>query len=128
MSKRISVLVIEDERHVLNILEHNLKSDGFDVSVADGGHKGLELARQVRPDVILLDWVMPEMDGMEVLSELKRDRRTKCIPVFMLTAKTAPSDVDQAICRGVDGYFVKPFDVVKLARTLRQKLENPVKG
>jgi len=128
MSKRISVLVIEDEQHVLNILEHNLKLDGFDVFLADGGHKGLELAHQVSPDVILLDWMMPEMDGLQVLSQLKKDPKTRNIPVFMLTAKKTPLDVGQAICEGVDGYFTKPFDAVKLARTLRHKLENPVKG
>jgi CheY-like chemotaxis protein len=76
--------------------------------------------------VILLDWMMPEMDGMEVLSRLKKDAATKNIPVFMLTAKKAPSDVGTAICEGVDGYFAKPFDIVKLTQTLRHKLQNLV--
>ena len=128
MSKRFSVLVVEDEEHIRNILKYNLNLDGFDVFVAENGRKGLELARGKKPDVILLDWMMPEMDGMEVLSQLKKDPKTHNIPVFMLTAKKKSCDVGQAICEGVDGYFTKPFDAVKLARTLRCKLENPVKG
>ena len=105
MSEQISVLVIEDEEHIRNILEYNLRSDGFDVYLAEHGLRGVELAREKRPDVILLDWVMPKMDGLEVLSELKRDRRTKRIPVFMLTVKDDEDDVRRALNEGADWYF-----------------------
>jgi two-component system alkaline phosphatase synthesis response regulator PhoP len=126
MGKKISVLVIDDEEHIQNLFQCHPSLDGFEVSVAGDGYEGLEIARRVRPDVILLDWMMPEMDGMEVLSKLKQDAATKNIPVFMLTAKRTASDVGWAICEGVDGYFAKPFDIVQLVRTLQHKLENPV--
>ena len=128
MSKQLSVLVIEDEEHIRNILKYNLHLDGFDVSVAEDGRKGLELARQVKPDVILLDWMMPEMNGLEVLSQLKKDSETENIPVFMLTAKAMRNDLVQALQHGADDYIAKPFEPVTLGQTVRHKLENLVKG
>lgn len=77
MSKKLSVLVVDDEEHIRNILEYNLKSDGFKVYLAEGGLAGIDLAREKNPDLILLDWILPEMDGLEILSELKQDQRTK---------------------------------------------------
>lgn len=126
MGKKISVLVIDDEEHIQDLFRCHPSLDEFEVSVAGNGYEGLEIAHRVRPDVILLDWMMPEMDGMEVLSKLKQDAATKNIPVFMLTAKKTPCDVGIAICEGVDGYFAKPFDIVQLVRTLQHKLKNLV--
>lgn len=128
MGNQIRILVIEDEKHIQNILEYNLRLDGFEVYIADDGPKGLELARDVKPDVILLDWMLPEMDGLEVLSELKKDARTKNIPVFMLTAKAMKQDYAQALQQGADDYIAKPFDPVNLGKTIRDKLENLVRG
>jgi len=126
MGKRISVLVIDDEQHIQDLFQCHPALDGFDVAVAGDGNEGIGLARLVEPDVILLDWMMPDMDGMAVLAQLKKDPKIQNIPVFMLTAKRAPSDVGWAICEGVDGYFAKPFDLVKLVQTLKHKLESPV--
>ena len=128
MSEQISVLAIEDEEHIRNILKYNLKLDGFEVYVAEDGRKGLELARQKIPDLILLDWMLPEMTGLEVLSELKRDEKTQGTPVFMLTAKAMIGDLEQALRQGADDYITKPFDPVKLGQTIRSKLENLVKN
>ena len=126
MGKQISVLVVDDEQHIQDLFQCHPALDGFDVTTAGDGNEGIGLARRVEPDVILLDWMMPDMDGMAVLAQLKKDPKTKNIPVFMLTAKKAPSDVGTAICEGVDGYFAKPFDIVKLVQTLKNKLESPV--
>lgn len=126
MSERISILAIDDEEHIRDILEYNLKLDGFEVYVAEDGRKGLELARKMRLDVILLDWMMPEMDGLEVLSELKKDEQTKHIPVFMLTAKPLMRDRGEALFEGADDYIPKPF-AAELGQTVRSKLENLVK-
>jgi len=123
MSKRTPVLVVEDEEHIRNILEYNLRLDGFDVYLAEDGPTGLELARKHKFEVILLDWMMPEMNGLEVLSELKHTRKTERIPVFMLTAKGAIGDMDWAYNIGVDGYITKPFDAKQLGSTIRRKLE-----
>jgi len=128
MGKRISLLVIDDEKHIRDLFVCHPALDSFEVTLAANGRQGIDLARRYRPDVILLDWTMPEMDGMQVLAELKKNPNTQNIPIFMLTAKKEPSDVGWAICEGVDGYFAKPFDVANLARTLRRKLTNPVNG
>lgn len=126
MDRKISILMVDDEQHIRDFFQCHPALDAFDVSVAADGKEGLELARSVRPDVILLDWMLPDMDGMEVLAQLKDDPDTKNTPVYMLTAKKAPADVGQAICEGVDGYFVKPFNISKLVETLRRKLATPV--
>jgi len=123
MSKRIPVLIIEDEEHIRNILDYNLRLDGFEVHMAEDGPAGLELANKHKFQVILLDWMMPKMDGLEVLSELKHTKKTEDIPVFMLTAKGAIGDMDRAYNIGVDGYITKPFDAKLLGSTIRKKLE-----
>jgi DNA-binding response OmpR family regulator len=131
MENVISVLVVEDEEHIRNVLEYNLRFDGFEVHLAENGRLGLELARTVKPDVILLDWMMPGMDGLKVLSELKRDPVTQDISVFMLTAKASVGDIDQALHAGADDYITKPFDPMLLGRIIKRKLQkcatrNPV--
>lgn len=128
MSKKISVLVVEDEEHIRTVLEYNLQLDGFEVYLAADGPAGLEFAQDKRPDVILLDWMMPEMDGLKVLSELKRDERTEHIPVFMLTAKGMMADVGRALYEGADDYITKPFDPMELGEIIKDKLATCVKG
>jgi len=118
-----TVLVVDDEDHIRMVVEYNLKLEGFDVCSATDGPAGLELARRVLPDAILLDWMMPEMDGLEVLTELKHDKATANIPVFMLTAKGMEDDIHRASKLGADDYIVKPFDPRLLAATIRKKLQ-----
>ncbi len=127
-TKQISVLIIEDEEHIRRVLEYNLKLDGFEVHLAADGASGLELARKERPDVILLDWMMPEMDGLKVLSELKYDENTNDITVFMLTAKGMMGEVGQALYEGADDYITKPFDPMQLGKIIKKKLEKCVKA
>ncbi len=127
MSEQISILAVEDEEHIRNILKYNLELDGFEVYVAENGREGLELACQKTPDVILLDWMLPEMTGLEVLSELKKDEQTKDIPVFMLTAKAMAGDMDQALREGANDYITKPFDSAKLGQIIKSKIEDMVK-
>ena len=131
MDKSISVLIVDDEEHIRDVLEYNLKLDGFQVHLAADGPGAIELARRLQPDVILLDWMMPDMDGLAVLSELKRDNATRDIPVFMLTAKVTVADIGQALCEGADDYITKPFDPMQLGRMIVRKLRkcasrNPV--
>ena len=122
MSEIISILVIEDEEHLRNVLKYNLELDGFEVYLAEDGPAGIELARREQPDLILLDWMMPEMDGMEVLSKLRSDEKTKDIAVFMLTAKGTTRDVGRALYQGADEYITKPFDPIQLPNLIRKKL------
>jgi len=123
MSENITVLVIEDEAHIRRVLEYNLKLDGFQVYLAEDGAAGLNLAREKKPDVIMLDWLMPKMNGLQVLTELKNDINTAHIPVFMLTAKGMLNDVTQAIEMGANDYITKPFNPIQLGKTIREKLE-----
>ncbi len=127
MSEQIPVLVIDDEEHIRTILEYNLRLDGFKVYLADNGRRGLELAHKKKPALVLLDWMMPEMDGLEVLSELKYDCRTEGIPVFMLTAKGMIGDIERAFELGADDYITKPFEPEKLGQTIKKKLEEHTK-
>jgi two-component system alkaline phosphatase synthesis response regulator PhoP len=123
MEKSTKILVIEDEEHIRMVLKYNLKLDGFDVSLAENGIVGLEMARKIMPDLILLDWMMPGKDGLQVLSELKHDETMKSIPVFMLTAKSMMLEVGRALYEGADDYITKPFDVIELGQILKEKLE-----
>ena len=123
MAEITTILVIEDEEHIRTILKYNLELDGFEVFLAEDGLTGLELAREKTPDLVLLDWMMPGLDGLQVLSELKHDDRTKDIPVFMLTAKSMMAEVGRALYEGADDYITKPFDVIELGQILKEKFE-----
>ena len=123
MSEHVSVLIVEDEAHIRKVLEYNLKLQGFTVHLAEDGASGLKSADELCPDVILLDWLMPVMNGLQVLTELKKNPKTLHIPVFMLTAKGMLSDVTQALDIGADDYITKPFNPVQLGKTINDKLE-----
>ena len=123
MSEQIMVLIVEDEPHIRKVLEYNLRLDGFGVYLAEDGAAGLAMAREKHPDVILLDWLMPQFSGLNVLAELKSNSSTEHIPVFMLTAKGILSDVTQALEMGADAYITKPFNPMQLGKTIKEKLE-----
>jgi len=123
MSKWIPVVVVEDDELVRKALKRSLKLYGFEVFLAKNGPSGLELVQQKRPAFILLDRMMPEMDGLEVLSELKHNKRTEDIPVFMLTAKEMIGDLDQAFEIGADDYITKPLDLMQLGKIVKAKWE-----
>jgi len=122
MDTKISVLVIEDEEDIRKVLECRLKSDGFDVYSAADGPTGLKIADEKKPDAILLDWIMPKMNGLEVLSKLKQDERTRDIIVFMLTAKNMMDDVSTAFANGADDYIQKPFEGEELGQRIMSML------
>ncbi len=126
MANEGSVLVIEDESNVRVVLEYNLRMEGFKVYLADDGLSGVKLALQKKPGLILLDWMLPGMDGLEVLAKLKSHEETKDIPVFMLTAKGQMDDVALAFGAGADDYITKPFDPIKLGGTVRDKFAKQV--
>ena len=122
MRERISILVIDDDPDFQELVEYNLHLTGFDVLQATTGPEGLKIARKRRPAVILLDITMPDMNGLEVLSELKHNEKTERIPVFMLTAKTTMGDIEHAFDIGADDYITKPVEVMKLGEIIKRKL------
>ena len=103
------ILIVEDEKDISELLEYNLQSEGFVPVKAFDGNEALEMVKKERPDLILLDIMMPEMDGRDVCKALKRDEKTRHIPVVMLTAKSEESDVIVGLELGADDYIVKPF-------------------
>ena len=124
MSQRIPILIIDDDKDFLELVEYSLRLTGFLVYCADNGSKGLKIAKKKSPAAILLDTTMPEMDGLEVLSELKHNSKTANIPVFMLTAKTAMADIEWAFEVGADGYISKPVEIKKLGSIVKAKMQN----
>ena len=127
MSKWVPVLAIDDDEIVRKALKRSLKLYGFEVYLAEDGLTGLNLAQEKIPIFILLDWIMPEMDGLEVLSELKHNKRTEDIPVFMLTDKGMIGDLDQAFEIGADDYITKPSDLMQLGKIVKTKWEKYTK-
>jgi DNA-binding response OmpR family regulator len=123
MSKQMSVLLIDDDRMIRQILQSALLRKNFLVYTAEDGPSGIVLAQEEDIDVILLDWMMPGMDGMEVLRRLKQDEKTRLVPIFMLTSKEAGSDIDQAISAGVDDYIVKPFCISEVGDMVIDRLK-----
>lgn len=117
-----SVLIIDDESDIRKLIKHNLIRAGFEVFTAEDGPSGIKAARKHKPHLILLDVMMPGMSGLEVLFNLKWNKKTKHIPVFMLTAKNSMGDIDHAFARRADDYLTKPFDGEKLGKTIKEKL------
>jgi DNA-binding response OmpR family regulator len=123
MQKVISVLIIDDDATIRMLLETSMSKKGFKVFSASNGLDGLDIAKSEEIDVILLDWMMPEMDGMEVLTELKRDSNTMYIPVFMLTSKEDSRDIELATNKGAVDYIVKPFNAYLVPDMVQKHLE-----
>lgn len=104
-----TVLIVEDEADVVDLLRYNLNKAGFSVLIANDGLQGLEMARANRPDVVVLDLMLPGMDGKTVCRSLKKDPETEALPILMLTAKSEPAERVQGLEIGADDYVTKPF-------------------
>ena len=118
------ILMIEDDPDIRRVAVMALKfKGGFEVVTADDGVDGLEKARAEKPDVILLDSMMPRMDGPETCRQLKADPELKNIPVVFLTAKSQKTEIEGGLDLGAIGYLVKPFDPMTLAEELKKLVE-----
>ena len=113
------VLIIEDERDMIDVLTYNLQREGFEVAVAHDGQEGLRKAQMQLPDMILLDLMLPKLDGLEVCRELKAGERTRTIPILMLTAKAEETDQVVGFTMGADDYVTKPFSIKVLIQRIR---------
>lgn len=109
-----TVLVVEDDLTILQLLEVNFEMEGFVVLRAEDGERGLELAREARPDVIVSDVMMPKMSGLELTVALKASDATRAIPVILLSAKAQGADVRTGLDAGADDYITKPFEPLDL--------------
>jgi two-component system phosphate regulon response regulator PhoB len=104
-----TILVVDDEEDILELVRHHLKREGYDVQCADSGEKALAAARAGSVNLIILDLMLPGIDGLEVTRKLKNEPQTKAIPILMLTAKGEESDVVTGLELGADDYVTKPF-------------------
>jgi DNA-binding response OmpR family regulator len=117
------VLLVDDDPVILKLLQVNFEMEGYKVMTANDGVEGLEKARTERPDIVLLDIMMPRMDGLEVTKALKGDASTKDIPIILLSAKAQASDVQVGKDMGADDYLTKPFDPLELLDRVNELLE-----
>lgn len=118
-----TILVVEDEIHIQRLLKMILERSGYDVVTVGNGEEGLKTVSELKPDLILLDIMMPGIDGMQVLRSLKANSSTKHIPVIMLTALAQENIVLQGAQLGVKDYLRKPFHPVKLVERVNKALK-----
>lgn len=121
MAKKI--LVCDDEPYILMALTDAVEMEGYDCVTATNGREALQKAREERPDLIMLDIMMPYMDGFEVCRELKADAATRDIPVIMLTAKSQQVDIQKGKESGADDYITKPFRPSTLRKKFNEVLD-----
>src|SRR5262245_28880518 len=122
------ILVVEDEPDLLDLVVYNLKREGFRPVRAETGEKALELARDERPDLILLDLMMPGLDGLEVCRRLRGNEATAEIPIVMVTARAEEGDAVLGLSMGADDYVKKPFGVKELLARVRAVLRRTSAG
>ena len=116
----MKLLLVDDDPDIQLVARAALKRAGFEVQVADSGAAALDVIARDRPDAILLDWMMPDMDGPEVCRRLKQDPATSTIPVVFLTARSQHAEIERGLALGAAGYIVKPFDALALGDDIRR--------
>lgn len=121
MSKE-RILIIEDEKDIVRMLEYNLKKEGFETLSARNGEDGFAIARKENPDLILLDLMLPGMDGLETCKAVKNEAKTALIPIIMVTAKAQESDKIVGLELGADDYMTKPFSPRELIARIKAVL------
>ncbi len=122
MGKKEKILIVDDTIDTVELLTKRFRAQGYDTAAAYDGEEALLQVREYAPDIILLDVMMPKLDGYEVCRRLKKDETTKHIPILMLTAKSEVPDKVKGLDTGADGYLTKPFDYKELAARVRSLL------
>ncbi|KXG75948.1 response regulator [Thermotalea metallivorans] len=119
---RKKVLVVDDEQHIVELIQFNLENSGFDVLASDNGEDALKIAIEEVPDVIILDLMLPGMDGFEACKKIRSHEKTGKIPIIMLTAKSEETDKVLGLELGADDYLTKPFSVRELVARIKAVL------
>ena len=126
--KRHKILIVEDEQSIIDLVHYNLSKEGYHVLSVMSGEDALETARSDKPDLILLDLMLPGIDGLEVCKILNYDPRTLNIPILILTAKSEESDIITGLELGADDYITKPFSpkilIARIEAVIRRRSEN----
>jgi two-component system phosphate regulon response regulator PhoB len=116
------VLIVEDEEALTTLLEYNLTREGFEVEIAGDGEEALACVRERAPDIVILDWMLPKVSGIEVCRRFRAAPETRNLPIVMLTARSEESDRIRGLDTGADDYITKPFSTNELAARLRAVL------
>lgn len=122
MSARPTILVVEDEAAQREVLRYNLDAAGYDVVATDNGEDGLLLAYETVPDLIILDWMMPRLSGIEVCRQLRVKPATKDIPIILLSARSEETDKVRGLDIGADDYVAKPYSIAELMARVKTQL------
>src|SRR3970282_537871 len=121
------ILIIDDEQDILDLLSYNLKKEGFSILTAKDGISAKETARKTNPDLIILDLMLPGIDGLELCRMLKKDPKIALIPIIMLTAKGQETDKITGLETGADDYVTKPFSVREITARVKALLRRTSK-
>jgi two-component system, OmpR family, alkaline phosphatase synthesis response regulator PhoP len=116
------IVIIEDEPNIVKLLEFNLNREGYQTLIAENGVEGLALVRQESPDLVILDLMLPDLDGLSVCKQLQADKQTRLIPIIILTAKSDEADRVLGLEMGADDYVIKPFSPRELVARVRAVL------
>ena len=117
-----TILVVDDEKDLLDLIEYNLKKEGFNVLKAENGEEGIERAKEFHPDLVLMDIMMPMMDGMEAVEKMRKDDELKSIPIIFLTARSDEKTEVEGLNKGGDDYITKPISTTKLISRIKAVL------
>ena len=118
-----NIVTVEDEKPLITLLKYNLEKEGYKVKNAETGQEALQLIKGTLPDLVVLDWMLPDFSGIEVCKQIKRDKKLKTIPVLMLTAKSEAEDKIIGFENGVDDYLTKPFNNKELILRIKSLLK-----
>jgi two-component system, cell cycle response regulator DivK len=117
------ILVVEDNQKNMKLVRDVLEASGFRTLEAPTGEQGVELAIEHRPDLVLMDVQLPDIDGVEALRRMRRDERTATVPVLAFTAQAMHGDRERFLAAGFDGYLPKPVDIAELVSTVKRHCE-----
>ena len=116
------IFIIEDEPSIIQLVQHNLEKNGFIISSSLNGNDGLKELKKFQPDLLLLDWMLPDLSGIEICKNIRKDNSIKNLPVIMLTAKGEEEDKIKGLDSGVDDYLTKPFSFNELMARIKAVL------
>lgn len=122
-AKKQKILVVDDEPHIVNLIKLTLSGDKYEVFGAYSGLEAIKFAKQIRPNLIILDLMMPNIDGYQVCEEVRKDPKLTNTPIMILSAKSQLVDKFKSINVGADDYLVKPFDPEELLKRVKVNIE-----
>lgn len=120
-----TILVVDDEPYMIRLLQHHIERAGYRLVKATNGREALERIAEDQPDLIIMDVMMPEINGLEVLAQLRQQEQTKNLPVIIMTANAQRFTREQAEAAGVSAFLTKPFSPTQLMTEVRRHLDNP---